>query len=261
MYYTTTFLNRITMPTTMLEKNLSNLGFSPSEIKIYIYLLKTGSNYANRVSSETKINRTNVYEALDRLVNKGVVSFISRNKVKWFEAKEPESIISLIRNKEEDFVKTKKELTEELKQLKNLIGIDKKSLEANVFVGKKGLRILFDDMLEIKKPVSLIAAKTHRFKEVMGPYFDLWHRLRAKKCITQRSLVPKSFGKKLETKKLLRYKYLDEKAVNPTTTIIYGDNCLFVQWVKEPIAIKINNKEISKSHQNYFDMLWKNSKV
>ena len=30
----------------MLEKNLSKLGFSPSEIKIYLHLLKFGTSYA-----------------------------------------------------------------------------------------------------------------------------------------------------------------------------------------------------------------------
>ena len=64
----------------MLEDDLSGIGFSPSEIKIYLHLLRTGSSYANKISSETKINRTNVYEALDRLISKGVVSFITKNK-------------------------------------------------------------------------------------------------------------------------------------------------------------------------------------
>ena len=88
----------------MLEQNLSKLGFSPSEIKIYLHLLKTGSSYANKISSETKINRTNVYEALDRLIAKGVISFITRNKVKWFEAKSPKSIISLLKIKFREFI-------------------------------------------------------------------------------------------------------------------------------------------------------------
>ena len=91
----------------MIEENLSKLGFSPSEIKIYLHLLKNGSSYPNRISAETKLNRTNVYEALDRLVSKGVASFITKNKVKWFEAKSPDFLLSLIKEKEEEFKITK----------------------------------------------------------------------------------------------------------------------------------------------------------
>ena len=53
----------------MLEENLSKLGFSPSEIKIYLHLIHSGSSYPKKISAETKINRTNVYEALDRLIS------------------------------------------------------------------------------------------------------------------------------------------------------------------------------------------------
>jgi len=239
----------------MFEKNLSKLGFSPSEIKIYLHLIRNGCDYANKISSETKTNRTNVYEALDRLIAKGVISFITRNKVKWYEAKSPESILSLVKEKEEKLDKTKRTLTKEIKELKKTIPPDKQSLEANIFIGKKGLRILFEEILETKKPISIMAAEL-QFKQIFGPYFELWHKKRIEKRINQRSIFPKSFREKIKERRLLEYKFVDDKFTNPTTTIIYNDNCLFIQWSKEPIAIKINNKEIVKSHLNYFNILW-----
>ncbi len=238
----------------MLEKNLSKLGFSPSEIKIYLQLLEKGASYANKVSSETKINRTNVYEALDRLVSKGVISFITRNKVKWFEAKSLESVLSLIKEKEEKFQKIKKTILEDIKNFD--FPEYKKSLEANIFVGKKGLRIIYEEILEVGKSISLIAAEL-QFKKFFGPYFELWHKRRAEKKIKQRTIFPMKFKNNVLKRKLLKYKFVDNKFTNPTTTIIYGDNCLFIQWLIEPIAIKIQNKEIAKSHLNYFNLLWK----
>jgi len=243
----------------MIEQNLSKLGFSPSEIKIYLYLVKTGSNYANQISFGTKINRTNVYEALDRLITKGVISFITKNKVKWFEAKSPESILNLIKEKEEDFKITKKNLLNEINKLKETINSEKKPLEANIFVGKKGLRILFEEILEVKKPIYILAAEL-QFKKLFGPYFELWHKKRIRRNIKQKAIFSDNFKNKLETRKLLEYKFVDNKFTNPTTTIIYGDNCLFIQWSKEPLVVKIKNKEIIKSHLNYFDLLWKIAK-
>jgi len=236
----------------MLEENLSKLGFSPSEIKIYLQLLKNGSSYPNKISSETKINRTNVYEALDRLISKGIISFIVKNKAKWFEAKPPESILSLINEKEKEIQEIKDII---LKEIKNLEINPKNSLEANIFVGKKGLKIIFENILETNKPISLIASQL-QFKELFGPYFELWHKKRIEKNIFQRSIFPNSFKKKLKERKFLKYKFVDDRFTNPTTTIIFGDNSLFIQWSKELLAIKINNKEITKSHLNYFNMLW-----
>ncbi len=237
----------------MIEENLTRLGFSPSEIKVYIHLLKIGSSYPKKISSETKINRSNIYEALDRLIAKGVVSFITKNKVKWFEANKPESIMSLIKEKEEEIEKAKNQLVNDLKKIEP--NQDKKSLEAGIFTGKKGLRVIFEEILKERKPISLIAAE-FQFKEVLGSYFELWHKKRVQQKIEQRSIFPRDYKLKLKKKEFLTYKFVDNSYTNPTTTIIYGDNCVFIQWVKEPIAIKIHNKEIAKSHLNYFNMLW-----
>ncbi|HLC59905.1 MAG TPA: helix-turn-helix domain-containing protein [Candidatus Nanoarchaeia archaeon] len=238
----------------MIEENLSELGFSPSEIKIYLHLLRNGSSYPNKISAEKKLNRTNVYEALDRLISKGVVSFINKNKVKWFEAKSPDSLLSLIKEKEDEFKTAKNKILEDIKTL-NQTKSDANPLEANVFTGRKGLRMIFEDILETKKPISLIAAEL-QFREFFGPYFELWHKERIERKISQRTIFSRKFKGKLENRKFLEYKFVDNKYTNPTTTILYGDYCIFIQWSKEPIAIKIQNKDLAKSHLNYFNMLW-----
>ncbi len=239
----------------MIEESLEKLGFSPSEIKVYANLLKNGASYANRISSQTKINRSNIYEALDRLVSKGIISFITRNKVKWFEAKSPDSVMSLIKEKEAELKNTKEEISRDITELKKSISADRKSLEATIFVGKKGLRMLFEEILEEKKPIALIAAEL-QFKELFGPYFELWHKTRIEKKIPQRTIIPLKFKGKIEKRKFLEYKFIDNKFTNPTTTIIYGSRCLLIQWSNEPIAVKIQDKEITKSHLNYFNLLW-----
>lgn len=251
---TTTYLSNIVIATVMIEENLSKLGFSPSEIKIYIRLLQNGSSYPNKISAEAKLNRTNVYEALDRLVAKGVVSFITKNKVKWYEAKSPDSILSMLKQQQNEFNELKKIMEIDVEKLKKLKS-NAKPLEATIFTGKKGLRVLFEEILEAKKPISLIAAEL-QFKDFFGSYFELWHKERAERKITQRSIFPTRFEGRLEKRKLMEYKFVDNKFTNPTTTIIYGGNCIFIQWSDEPIAIKINNKDITKSHLNYFNLLW-----
>lgn len=234
----------------MLEENLSKIGFSPSEIKVYLHLLKQGASYPNKISSETNINRTNIYEALSRLVAKGVVAFIIKHKVKWYEARDPKLVLSLVKIKEDELKKIETSLS---KEIKNIDVNSDNSLDANIFTGKKGLRAVFEEILYAKKPISLIAANLE-FREVFGSYFELWHKKRIENRIKQRSIFPKSLKSKLKKRDLLEYKFVEN--VNPTTTIIYGDNALFILWDKEPLVIKIQNKEITKSHQNYFNMLW-----
>ncbi|MBS3122169.1 DUF2250 domain-containing protein, partial [Candidatus Woesearchaeota archaeon] len=183
----------------MLEENLSKLGFSPSEIKIYLHLIQSGCSYPKKISTETKINRTNVYEALDRLMSKGVISYIIKNNIKWFEAKKPQSLLTIIKEKEDEIAKSKNQILKEINRLS--MNQHKPSLEANIFVGKTGLRMIFEEILELNKPISLIAAQL-QFKELFGPYFELWHKKRIERGISQRSIFPNNLKSKLKERKL-----------------------------------------------------------
>ena len=93
----------------MAEKILEQLGLSPSEIKVYTYLLRKESSYANKISADTGLNRTNVYEALDRLAAKGLAAYITKNKVKLFEAAPAEHIMALVAEKENELKKANRE--------------------------------------------------------------------------------------------------------------------------------------------------------
>ena len=236
----------------MLEKSLQQLGFSPSEKKVYIHLISYGASYANKISAETRLNRTNVYEALERLKAKGVVAFITQNKVKWFEAKPPQALVGLLHGREEELRKTEQILLEEIRHIPP---DHKQLLQAEIFTGKKGLRMLFEEMLEVAKPISLIASQL-QFLELFGPYFELWHRKRAEKKIRQQSIFPHRFEKQLKKRPYLEYKFVDNRFTSPTTTILYGEVCLLIEWSDEPLAIKIHNKGITKSQLNYFRMMW-----
>ena len=80
--------------------------------------------------------------------------------------------------------------------------------------------------------------------------------LNIKNKIPQRSIFSMLYKNKLKKRELLKYKFLKDQFINPTTTIIYGQNCLFIQWSYEPLTIKISNSEIVESQKNYFNQLW-----
>lgn len=243
----------------VIDGTLERLGFSPSEIKVYLHLLRKGTGYANSISSGTGINRTNVYEALDRLVGKGVISYITRNKVKVFEAKSPELLKVLVEEKETELSKTKARLFKDLKELKKSIPKSRQPLEAGIVVGRKGLRALFEEILGAGEPLSFLAADL-QFRYFFGPYFFQWHKKRKELGIRQRTIFSETVREKVIAMPLWQRKFIGKEYTSPTTTIIYGGTCVFVQWSEEPLAIKIQNQQIAKSHMNYFNRLWSTAK-
>ena len=76
----------------MPEDFLLDLGFSRNESKIYFALLKNGLSNPTEISSATGIHRTNVYDCLGRLIEKGLVNYIYKEGKKYYQSSNPEKI-------------------------------------------------------------------------------------------------------------------------------------------------------------------------
>ena len=56
----------------------------------------------------------------------------------------------------------------------------------------------------------------------------------------------------------MTYRYLPKKAFNPTPAYVWGNNVAFLIW--EPLTlIRIQNKELANSFNQYFEILWKSA--
>src|SRR3989339_141543 len=83
----------------MVQETLRKIGLTEGEIKVYIALLELGSTTSGNIIKISGVSGSKVYEVLDRLVNKGLVNFIHKNQVKYFEAASPERILDYLEEK------------------------------------------------------------------------------------------------------------------------------------------------------------------
>ena len=60
----------------MEYKILEKLGLTETESKIYMILLRLGSTHVTPVIKKAELHRATVYDVLDRLIEKGLVSYI-----------------------------------------------------------------------------------------------------------------------------------------------------------------------------------------
>lgn len=82
-----------------LEEQLSFLGFSQNEIKVYISLLKSSWDYVSNLSKDTKIERVSLYYTLELLQEKRLVNSVVKNKIKFFIPERPERILNIFKEK------------------------------------------------------------------------------------------------------------------------------------------------------------------
>ena len=64
-------------------KLLEEIGLANSEIKVYTTLLKTGEIKVGELIKELSLHRSRIYEAINRLTDKGLVSYVIKNNIKY----------------------------------------------------------------------------------------------------------------------------------------------------------------------------------
>jgi len=238
----------------MVAEELQEFGLSNTEAKVYLALLEIGKSQAGQITKKSGVNRTNVYDALERLISKGLVSYISLNNKKMFEA------ISAVRL-EEILAERQSKLKKVINEIKSRYLSRKKDEDAEIFKGKEGIKSIFEDILREKKSLFVYGAES-KFREMFPFYQKHWNDERAKLKIKVKIIYSERVRaiKKKEGLKLLEMKFLPETYEFPSMVMVYGDNVVTVVWAEMPFAFAVKSKEVAKSNMNYFDILWKIAK-
>lgn len=82
---------------------LKEIGLSKNESLVYLNLLELGQVRVTDLSKKAKLYRSNVYESLNSLEEKGLVNSYEENKIKHYMAEDP-SRISILMQKKHDLV-------------------------------------------------------------------------------------------------------------------------------------------------------------
>lgn len=233
----------------MNTKILEEAGLTSTESKVYLALLDLGYSKAGLLTRKSGVHRRNVYDALEMLIQKGLVSYIKENNIRVYSAINPERLNEIIKERENNI----NSILPELQARFN--GIKSKG-ETIFFRGKQALKSLFDDQIKENKEVLVLGACPFA-KDIVKYYFPKYDRERISKKIKMKALFTKKIDYKIP---LSEIKYLPSSYDSPSATNIYGNKVAIILWTEEPFAILINQKEIADSYRNYFELMWKQAK-
>lgn len=237
---------------------LEALGLAGNEIKVYLALLEMGSCPAGNLIKKIGMHRAAVYDVIDLLIEKGLVSYSIKANRKYFEAQNPSRLLEYLDAKKEELNQKEKELKELIPELQSKRQLTKEEQEGNVYKGKKGLKSIFEDILNDKKPWFVFGA-TGKFKEIFHAYYIHFHNRRAKLKIPLKIIFSEEIKKQKREKelKLSKIKYLPDSYITPSTTFVYGDKVAIINWSVEPMAFLMRSKQVADSYKSFFDVLWK----
>ncbi len=230
----------------MYEK-LKHIGLTLTEAKLYVMLLELGKAQAGILSRKTGIHRRSVYDALERLIEKGLASYIKENDKRYYLPTNPKQIQEIIDQQKE-------QVYDILPGLQARFFEHAGRQETVFYRGVEGIKTIFEDQICDGKEVYIIGA-SHQAKELLKYYLPHYTDKRIKKKVKLHALY--AGERHITALPLAQVRYLPASFASLVSTSIYGDKVAIVVWMHEPVGILIKQPEVAKAFKNYFDLLWK----
>ena len=247
--------------TTMEIEDLINLGFNKNESIVYLSLIKFGISEASAIIKDTKFHKNIVYDNLEKLIDKGLVSYIIEEGRKVFNLASPQALIQFFDNQEKE-IKEKKAVAERLsKELNNNIKKTYEKQEAEIYRGVRGIKTFFNETLNSDGFVAF--GGPPESVSILGEDFWINYQLkRTKKKVKVKLLFNQSirkFGDNLRNR-LTEIRYFEQDFEPLTETHIEEEKVALIVWTKEPFLFLIRDKNVAKSYMKFFENVWKSAK-
>jgi len=241
---------------------LRSLELSEYESKVYFALLELGGASSGKILAKSKINSGKIYNILESLISKGLVSEIVKNNIRYFSAVDPRSLGKYIDSKRKEFSDKQKTFETILPNLLNIFSSSTHEPEIRVYVGYEGMKSAFDqEALRYKKGKELLVFGVIDYSKhnpALVRYFtDNIFKQRLNKKIAIKKILSKD-AKKNEMEKGARIRFIDYNSF--FTYNIIGDFVIFSIWSKQPIFVTILSKEVSEGLRKNFNYAWKQAK-
>jgi len=241
---------------------LKDLDFTRGEIKVYEALLELGETTIGPISKKSNITPAKTYPILEKLLQKGLIAKIRKDKTLHFSPNEPERLLTYLDEKKHNIEDKKKEVEKELPRLKQL---HKEFVtDTRVLQGMGGLKTFYEEH-------NRLLLKGKKIFKVFS-FEDDWKKPEVKRFIQKQDLIRKELGievrvianekiKKFITKesyKLVKIKFTKQNV--PVGTVVSKNQIALMTWKKEPLTIVIDSKEIAGAYEKFFDDIWNKAK-
>jgi len=245
-------------------KVLKELGLTDTQVSLYLTSLKSGILSVLELSKLTKINRQQIYEQAEKMVELGLYDVTRKLRRKYIPAS-PDKLIEINKNKISNLQVVADKLLDISAILKEINTNKKDEVITRYYEGYEKIKEAYEQELAQSKNteiLSLAGSIDEIFKYFPQDYWDKWNREFAKHNSKTRMLVhyseaAKSFAKydkeyKVETK------YLSDFPLKVNIDV-FNNVVLVVSYVDE-LAIWIESNIVAQSYRILFEMLWKQAK-
>jgi sugar-specific transcriptional regulator TrmB len=244
-----------------MNQELEKLGLSKNESSIYLFLLKKGSTTTGSIIKETGIANSRVYESINTLINKGLVTYNIQKDGKHFQAADPKKFLDLEEERQD-------KIKQILPSLIKIQSLNQPETTSAVYEGFEGFKTAFKKIIEDcpeGETIHILGFSEQTFATSSLRTFVSNMNLKSaakkhKLKILLDHSAKKTLGKDREKEKYTEVIYMPEGYISPAAIDVFQDQVYIFLWEEKPFVFVIKNEKIAESFKQYFNFLWKMAK-
>jgi len=249
----------------MIDIKLKNLGLTDYETKVYLALLEIGEGTSGDIIKKADIHTGKIYEILESLKNKGLISEILKNKIKTYSATQPERIFDYLNVKKKELEKTESDISAIMPLLLEKVkSAGKKPVKIEVYTGFEGLKTAFaKEMDSYSKNTEVLVfgqQQNTEYSRIIQDFFKykVYPERKRKNVLTRKIKNISSRKIKPSPGYPKEVRYLEYKSL--TIVEVYKNLVMIELYLENPIVITIESEEVAKSFKTQFEFFWKIAK-
>ncbi len=236
------------------EELLEAIGLTAWESRTYLALLELGNTTTGPLVKRCAVPQSKIYAVLESLINKGLVSYVVKGKIKHFQAADPQRILTLFKEKENKLEKILTELRSKQSQ---------KRQSVELYEGLPAMRNMCVGLLEgAQKEEPFYGFSTGAYSEEANKFYHWWGQRKNMAGVKDHLLISTQNrarfeedieeGLLTEVRKITRF----SKVSFPGDVAIFKDFVCLFNWEEPATAMLINSKNLSKQYKEFFLGLW-----
>lgn len=243
----------------MFIELFEQLGLSPNEAKIYEVLLSTGETSVSRIAVQANIHRRNIYDALNRLIEKGLVYRIFQSGEHLFRPVSPDKLMEIVKDKE-------RRLVQAMPELKTMYEAEYHAEAAYIYKGVEGFKNYMRDMIAVGEETYFLGAKGLWYSpQVSTQFITEFQETARRKGFDYYTLYDPRVKEELPLALEGvggKWKLLPEKYATKGVVDIFGDYVVTFTSVgignfgDDGLIFVMINRELAETYKTWFRYIW-----
>lgn len=252
----------------------TSLGLSNNEAIVYEYLLKNGNSPAADIIKKTPLKRGVIYNTLEDLIKKDLVSEQrvssegkqGAKKISEFSPNHPQKLQEYLENEKKRISEVEKTLEANISTMVSDFNLASGKPGVKFYEGLEGIKKVLEDTLTSKETIyaySDIEAIVKHIDKINRDYAKKREALQIKK---KAILIDSPFARnylKNYHKAVTENKFIDHKLFpfNSLMQIYDGKIAYVTLSEKNKIGVIIEDEHIYRMHKSLFEFAWKHAEI